>query len=282
MFAGTVQRAIAADVEDAEWLLRQARLQFLRRWLSDLSECADNGLLFVARRRTGIRALLACSQQNPEVYNICSAAFLSEDDADTFLLPMLQLALGRLGELGASMLTYVGMEDWLARRLLSAEFTVAESVVTLLKAGGDPPVSQAEGSIRIRRPTEADIAAIATVDKQAFPPEWHYGETALRRALSGTDVFLLAEDESIIGYAYGDVRGGSAHLTRLAIHPERQGHGVGAALLAAAMRLFQEQGAWWITLNTQRSNTISQRLYQRFGFQPIGQSVPLLVQRVRR
>ncbi len=282
MLVWNVQRAIAADVEDAEGLLGQARLQFLRRWLSGLDECAENGLLFIARRRGVARAFLACSQQNPEVYNICGAAFLADEDADAFLVPLLQLAVSRLGELGASMLTYVGTEDWLVRRLLWAEFTVAESVVTLLKAGTDIPTPQAVDPIRIRRPAEADIAAIACVDKEAFPTEWHYGEAVLRRALRATDVFLLAEDESVIGYAYGDVQGGSAHLTRLAIHPDRQGHGVGAALLVEAMRLFQERGAWWITLNTQRGNAISQRLYQRFGFQPIGQSVPLLMQRIRR
>ncbi len=286
MFVGTVQRAIAADVDDVEWLFSEARLRFLRRWLSDLNECAEDGLLFAARRRGQVRAALACSQQNPDVYNICGAAFLEDADAETFLAPLLQLVIARLGELGVSMLTYVGTEDWLVRRLLWADFTIAESVVTLLKAGADAPPPLPEGRIRIRRPAESDMAAVARVDKEAFPAEWHYGETTLRRALYATDVFLLAEDEEIggeiIGYAYGDVQGGSAHLTRLAIHPARQGHGVGAALLAEAMRLFQERGAWWITLNTQRGNAVSQRLYQRFGFQPIGQSVPLLVHRIRR
>lgn len=286
MFAGTVQRAFAADTEAVEWLFQEARLRFLRRWLSDLSECAEGGLLFTARRRGQVRAALACSQQNPDVYNVCGAAFLEDEDAEAFLAPLLQLAIGRLAELGASMLTYVGTEDWLVRRLLWAEFTIAESVVTLLKAGPDVPAPLPEGRIRIRRPGDSDIAAIARVDKEAFPTEWHYGEPVLRRALYVTDVFILAEDEEaaerIIGYAYGDVQGGSAHLTRLAIHPARQGHGVGAALLAEAMRLFQARGAWWITLNTQRGNIISQRLYQRFGFQPIGQSVPLLVHWIRR
>jgi len=282
MLSGTVQWAVAADVEDIEWLFYEARLRFLRRWLSDLAECAENHLLFAGLRRGQVRAALACSQQNPEVYNICGAAFLEEEDAESFLAPLLQLAMGRLAELGAAMLTYVGTEDWLARRLSSAGFTIAESVVTLLRAGADVPPLQPDSPIRIRRPDEADIAAIARVDKEAFPTEWHYGESALRRALHANDVFLLAEDVGIIGYAYGDVQAGSAHLTRLAIHPDRQGHGVGAALLAEAMRQFQERGAWWITLNTQRGNAISQRLYQRFGFQPIGQSVPLLVQRIRR
>ncbi len=282
MFAGTVQRATTADVADVERLFAEARLRFLRRWLSDLSECADNGLLFTASRRGHACAVLACSQQNAEVYNICGAAFQRDEDAEAFLAPLLQLVIARLRELHASLLTYVGTEDWLARRLLWADFTVAESVVTLLKAGADVPAPEVQGPIRIRRPEERDIEAIARVDKSAFPPEWHYGETVLRRALLGTDVFLLAEDEGIIGYTYGDVQGGSAHLTRLAIRPDRQGHGVGAALLAEAMRLFQERGAWWITLNTQRSNAVSQRLYQRFGFQPIGQSVPLLVHRIRR
>lgn len=292
MFAGTVQRATTADVADVERLFAEARLRFLRRWLSDLSECADNGLLFTASRRGHACAVLACSQQNAEVYNICGAAFQRDEDAETFLAPLLQLVIARLRDLQASLLTYVGTEDWLARRLLWADFTVAESVVTLLKAGADVPASEVQGPVRIRRPEERDIEAIARVDKSAFLPEWHYGEAVLRRALHATDVFLLAEDilpqdvlaqdEGIIGYAYGDVQGGSAHLTRLAIRPDRQGHGVGAALLAEAMRLFQERGAWWITLNTQRGNAVSQRLYQRFGFQPIGQSVPLLVHRIRR
>lgn len=282
MFAGTVQRATPADVADVERLFAEARMKFLRRWLLDLSECADNGLLFTASRCGYVCAALACSQQNPEVYNIGSAAFQRDEDAEIFLTPLLQRIMARLRELRASLLTYVGTEDWLARRLLGADFTVAESVVTLLKTGANAPAPEAKGPIRIRRPEERDVAAIVRVDKDAFPTEWHYSETVLRRALHATDVFLLAEDEEVIGYAYGDVLGGSAHLTRLAVRPNQQGHGVGAALLAEAMRLFQERGAWWITLNTQRSNAISQRLYQRFGFRPIGQSVPLLVYRVRR
>lgn len=282
MFAGTVQRATTADVADVERLFAEARMKFLRRWLLDLSECADNGLLFTASRHGYVCAALACSQQNSEVYSIGSAAFRCDEDAEAFLAPLLQRIIARLRELRASLLTYVGTEDWLGRRLLWADFTVAESVVTLLKTGADAPAPEVKGPIRIRRPEERDIEAVARVDKDAFPTEWHYGETVLRRALHTADVFLLAEDEEVIGYAYGDVQGGSAHLTRLAIRPNRQGHGVGAALLAQATRLFQERGAWWITLNTQRSNVISQRLYQRFGFQPIGQSVPLLVYRVRR
>lgn len=282
MFAGIVQRAITADVADVERLFAEARLSFLRRWLSDLNECADDGLLFTASRRGHICAALACSQQNAEVYSIYGAAFRCDEDAEAFLAPLLQRIIARLRELRASLLTYVGTEDWLARRLLWADFTVAESVVTLLNTSAHVPALEVQDPIHIRRPEERDVAAIARVDKDAFPTEWHYGETVLRRALHTADVFLLAEDEEVIGYAYGDVQGGSAHLTRLAICPNRQGHGVGAALLAQAMRLFQERGAWWITLNTQRSNAISQRLYQRFGFQPIGQSVPLLVYRVRR
>ncbi len=48
-------------------------------------------------------------------------------------------------------------------------------------------------------------------------------------------------------------------------------------LLSAVLRAFYRQGVRLVTLNTQKSNTASQRLYQRFGFQPIGQAIPLLV-----
>jgi ribosomal-protein-alanine N-acetyltransferase len=282
MYVGTIARAEPAETQEAERLFADARFTFLRAWLANLGECARSGLLFTAQHRGRGRAALACSSQNPDVFNLCGAAFLHEMDVDAFLVPLLQTAIRSLGETGASFLTYVGTEDWLVPRLVRAGFSLKESVITLMKTGGEVPAHPRNPAIRVRRGEEADLCAVVRLDQEAFPAEWHYGEATLLRALRAAHVFLVAHTGSIIGYAYGDVMGGSAHLTRLAISPRHQGHGVGAALLREAMLLFQERGAWSVTLNTQRSNAASQQLYQRFGFQPIGQSVPLLVQRLMR
>lgn len=282
MYAGTVARAAPAEATETENLFSNARFTFLRAWLANLDECARSGLLFTARHRGQIRAALACSPQNTEVFNLCGAAFLHEMDVDAFLAPLIQTVIRSLRENGASLLTYVGTEDWLVSRLVRAGFSLEESVITFLKSGGEMPAPPESQPILVRRGEEADLDAVAQLDREAFPAEWHYGEATLLRALRAAHVFLVAYDDALIGYAYGDVLGGSAHLTRLAISPHHQGRGVGAVLLREAVSLFQQRGAWSVTLNTQRSNLASQRLYQRFGFQPIGQSVPLLVQRLVR
>jgi ribosomal-protein-alanine N-acetyltransferase len=280
MFVGTVVRAEPAETEEAERLFSAARFRFLRAWLANLGECARSGLLFTASHRAHLRAALACSRQNDEVFNLCGAAFRHEMDVDTFLAPLIQTTICSLRETGASLLTYVGTEDWLVPRLVRAGFVLEESVVTLLKSGGEIPAQSKSREIQVRRGEESDLQAVLQLDRAAFPAEWHYGEGTLLRALRAARVFLVAHDDNVIGYAYGDILGGSAHLTRLAISPEHQGRGVGAALLSEALSLFHQRGAWCITLNTQGRNQASQRLYQRFGFQPVGQSVPLLVQQL--
>jgi ribosomal-protein-alanine N-acetyltransferase len=67
------------------------------------------------------------------------------------------------------------------------------------------------------------------------------------------------------------VYGREAHLTRIAVHPDWQGQGVGKRLLAAAVQTAQSHSARSLTLNTQVSNRRSQRLYRAFGFAPTGQ-----------
>lgn len=280
MFVGTVVRAEPAETEEAESLFSSARFTFLRAWLANLGDCVRSGLLFTASHRAHMRAALACSRQNAEVFNLCGAAFRHELDVDTFLVPLIQTTIRSLRETGASLLTYVGTEDWLVPRLVRAGFVLEESVVTLLKSGGEMPAQPKCRVIRIRRGEEADLQAVVRLDREAFPAEWHYDEGTLLRALRAAHVFLVAHDDSVIGYAYGDIQGGSAHLSRLAISVEHQGRGVGTALLSEAVSLFHQRGAWCITLNTQGSNSASQRLYQQFGFQSVGQSVPLLVQRL--
>jgi ribosomal-protein-alanine N-acetyltransferase len=70
--------------------------------------------------------------------------------------------------------------------------------------------------------------------------------------------------------------GRQAHLTRLAVHPDYQGQGLGAQLLYRAITDALGRGCSLITLNTQENNYRSQALYQRFGFVYTRQRIPVL------
>lgn len=53
----------------------------------------------------------------------------------------------------------------------------------------------------------------------------------------------------------------------LAVAPDCQGHGIGAEMIKAAIRLAQEKGMKSIRLDALASNTPGHRLYERLGFE---------------
>ncbi len=73
-----------------------------------------------------------------------------------------------------------------------------------------------------------------------------------------------------------------AHINRIAVHPDQQGHGIGTLLLRNALPTLWQYGAERVTLNTQTDNRYSQRLYRRFGFEPTGDLVSAWDLRVQK
>ena len=62
----------------------------------------------------------------------------------------------------------------------------------------------------------------------------------------------------------------------LGVHPDYQGHGIGAQLLYQAIIDTLTRGVNLITLNTQENNYRSHALYKRFGFVQTDQRMPVL------
>jgi ribosomal protein S18 acetylase RimI-like enzyme len=57
-----------------------------------------------------------------------------------------------------------------------------------------------------------------------------------------------------------------AYLEELYVVPERRGHGLGRALLEAAMEHARERGAVHIDLNTSETDVAARALYESAGF----------------
>jgi len=79
-----------------------------------------------------------------------------------------------------------------------------------------------------------------------------------------------------VGYQFNDLDGEHGHLTRIAVHPNFQGQGIGVRLMAEAMDFFQAVGVKVITLNTQRDNFAARRLYRWFGFHRLDEEALVL------
>ena len=131
--------------------------------------------------------------------------------------------------------------------------------------------------VALRRGRRADRPGALAVDALAFEPFWRLDDPGLDEAMTATPSsrFRVAGTGRIVGYA---VAGRAAHrgfLQRLAVDPDRQGHGIGSALAVDALRWMKRRGVDRAVVNTQESNEGAVRLYERLGFrlQPGGLAV---------
>jgi ribosomal protein S18 acetylase RimI-like enzyme len=112
------------------------------------------------------------------------------------------------------------------------------------------------------------------VDGLAFDAFWRFDRSGLADARSATPVsrFRVAEGEpersveGVTGYAVTGRAGAIGYLQRLAVHPDAQRQGIGAALVTDALRWAKRRGAHAVMVNTQVTNVRALRLYERLGF----------------
>ncbi|MGE3271871.1 MAG: ribosomal protein S18-alanine N-acetyltransferase [Chloroflexota bacterium] len=81
---------------------------------------------------------------------------------------------------------------------------------------------------------------------------------------------LEAELRSIVGYAGLWLMTDEAHITTIAVDPDFQGNGLGELLLVALIDRAAQIGARWLTLEVRVTNSVAQRLYEKYTFKEMG------------
>jgi ribosomal protein S18 acetylase RimI-like enzyme len=167
------------------------------------------------------------------------------------------------------------LEDWLADPLRAAGFAPYTEVVTW-RAHDLRVHAAGHSGLRVRPALRSDLSALAGAEAAAFAPLWRLSAPTLARMLDVATTFTVAElDGEVIGFQFSTIDGVHAHLIRLTVRPEWQSRGVGTRLVDELFALCAAYGVRTLTLNTQRDNLASQRLYTRFGFQVTPDGVPV-------
>lgn len=193
------------------------------------------------------------------------------------ILAMLwEALLPRLSPAKIETVSILAVNSWLNHYLGRLGFEYLEDVVTLARNGTYNQDSDTSSDITIRRAYLDDIGGILRVDHAAFAPPWQLTATDVRYAQRQASSCTVAEyGDEIIAYELSTRYHTSGHLARLGVHPKMQGKHVGAILLDDLLTRFTERGVQTMTVNTQDSNSISQHLYQRFGFYRNGFDFPI-------
>ncbi len=89
-------------------------------------------------------------------------------------------------------------------------------------------------------------------------------------AAGGNVLLAVDADARVVGcVALKSLRPGVMELTKMAVHADRRGHGIGAVLMHAALEDARVRGAQTLVLDTHSSLLNAIRLYQRFGFRHV-------------
>lgn len=197
-------------------------------------------------------------------------------DVDAFLQYAWERIMPVLRASGTEQVAVLVGEDWWMPHLSALGFTPYDEVVTLRRASMHLPSSELS-PIHVRSVLTPDMSAILTLDQAAFIAPWHMSDADLRQAerLCASGSVALV-DGKVVGFQFSTFYFDGAHLARLAVHPDYQGRGVGHALISDLILRMSRRSVYVITVNTQLTNTTSQRLYRRFCFERTGYDLPVL------
>lgn len=182
------------------------------------------------------------------------------------LSEMWQYLHDELSQRGVISVSALLMNMWLSTYFPAIGFEYLEEVVTMHRAGKMLPEAP-EQTVKIRHGYIEDVRAITEVDHAAFAPPWQMSQRDIRYAQRQAASCTVAElNGRVVAYQMSTRHQTAGHLARLAVHPSAQGKRVGGQLLYHLLSKFNLRGVRSVTVNTQMSNEISQRLYRRYGF----------------
>jgi ribosomal-protein-alanine N-acetyltransferase len=132
-------------------------------------------------------------------------------------------------------------------------------------------VAQSALAVRIEPMTIDDIERVHAIERASFFPAWP--DDAYRNELTTNKLatYLVAKlEDVVIGFAGIWLMVDEAHVTTFAVDPAWRRRGVGERLLLALLDVSVARRAREATLEVRLSNMAARRLYEKYGFRPVG------------
>lgn len=129
-----------------------------------------------------------------------------------------------------------------------------------------PPVT-----VRVEPMTFDDLPAVQAIERASFVVPWpaHAYRSELESNRLATYLVVRVGSRVV---AYGGIwlMVDEAHVTTFAVDPRLRRRGIGGRLLLALLDIAIERRAREATLEVRLSNIAARRLYEAFGFRPVG------------
>lgn len=129
-----------------------------------------------------------------------------------------------------------------------------------------PPVRLSIGPM-----TQADLEAVQAIERASFTTPWP--SYAYRNELDSNRLahyLVVRAGLAVVAYAGIWLLVDEAHVTTFAVDPGWRRRRIGERLILTLLDLAIARGAREATLEVRLSNLAARRLYEKFGFQPVG------------
>ena len=119
--------------------------------------------------------------------------------------------------------------------------------------------------------TAEDIPEIVALEKKCFTLPW--SEKSFRDEMANKlAIYFVAKDNgACVGYAGFWNVSGEGDVTNVAVLPEYRRMGVGSSLVAEMVKTAENLKLELLTLEVRKSNIAAQKLYEKFGFEILGE-----------
>ena len=125
--------------------------------------------------------------------------------------------------------------------------------------------------LRVEAMRLEDLAEVQRIEQASFSTPWP--ENAYRSELMTNRLasYLVARvGGRIVAYGGMWLMVDEAHITTFAVHPAWRRQRIGERLLLAFLDLARDRHAREATLEVRLSNLAARRLYEKYGFRPVG------------
>ena len=133
-------------------------------------------------------------------------------------------------------------------------------------APGTPPL----GEVVVSRMRRRHLNRVLDIEAEVYPRPW--STTLFLSELSQPEsrAYFVAEyGDALIGYSGLMFANNESHLTNAAVTPGYQGRKVGSRLFYVLMAESIARKVEAIVLEVRMSNVLAQKIYRRFGFEPV-------------
>ena len=117
----------------------------------------------------------------------------------------------------------------------------------------------------------ADLTTVQLIERSSFSTPWPaqaYRQEIETNRLAQYLVALMGD--TIVAYGGIWLMVDEAHVTTFAVHPRYRRRRIGEQLILALLDLARERHAREATLEVRLSNLPARRLYEKYGFRPVG------------